>query len=47
MKGVAVDYIEWQWECPSCGMEERRCHMERHNLEITCDNCGYEYEVCR
>tara|TARA_R110002167_G_scaffold339326_1_gene547040 strand:+ start:220 stop:363 length:144 start_codon:yes stop_codon:yes gene_type:complete len=45
MERVAVDYIEWQWECPSCGMEDTALHMERYNLEITCDNCGYEYEV--
>ena len=45
MKRVEVDYIEWHWECPSCETEEHRCHMERYNLEITCGNCCYKYEV--
>ena len=47
MERVAVDYIEWQWECPSCEIEDDACHMGSYNLEITCFNCDYKYEVCR
>ena len=45
METIPVSYVEWQWCCPACEMEETREIQGERDVCVKCDNCEYEYKV--
>ena len=45
MMKTVVAYVEWQWVCPSCGLEESKAIFSSYPFKHICDNCNAKYIV--